>query len=191
LPEAVRERFSKRLEGGRTVSFVGQIIEARFSRCGWLLAQALRLIGGPLPFCRDTLVPAAVSVTEDGSGGGQCWTRLYNRRRGFPQVVHSAKRFAGPTGLEEHIGAGFGIALTLSADAHALHFHSAHFFFACGPVRLRLPGWMSPGALTISHVDCGDGWFAFVLALRHRWLGELVHQTALFRERRDPQQELA
>jgi hypothetical protein len=49
--------------------------------------------------------------------------------------------------------------------------------------RLLLPKFLSPGALRVNHVDCNHGLFAFVLELRHRWLGELVHQTAMFRER--------
>jgi hypothetical protein len=124
-----------------------------------------------------------VTVIEDGAAGGQFWTRIYGRTHGFPQVIHSSKRFAGPTGLEEYLGCGFGIALTVSADEQALHFHSDHYFVALGARRLRLPRWLGPGALTISHVEVGDGWFAFVLAMRHPLFGEVIHQTALFCER--------
>ena len=49
LPLAIRRRFSKRLAGGDTTVYVGEVIETRMSRAGWLLAQAARLIGGPLP----------------------------------------------------------------------------------------------------------------------------------------------
>jgi hypothetical protein len=115
--------------------------------------------------------------------GGQFWTRLYGSPHGFPQVIHSSKRFAGPTGLEEYLGLGFGIALTLSADHEALRFHSDHYFLALGPWRLRLPLWLSPGRLTITHLDKGDGWFAFVLDLHHPFGRELISQTGLFRER--------
>ena len=185
LPRAVQARFGKLLEGGRTVTYVGEIVECRMSRAGWLLAQIGRLIGSPLPLGRDAFVPASVSVTEDVAAGGQFWTRIYGRRRGFPQVIHSSKRFAGPTGLEEYVGAGFGIALTIVAEGHALHFDSAHYFAQMGRFRLRLPHWLEPGALRVSHVDCNHGWFAFVLSLRHPIAGELVHQTAMFRERVD------
>ena len=118
LPLAIRRRFSKRLAGGQTIVYAGEILESWMSRAGWWLAQAARLIGGPLPLTRDAQVrsgrsPAlrvasVVTVTEDMATGGQIWTRLYARRKGFPQVIHSSKRFAGPTGLEEYVGRGIG-----------------------------------------------------------------------------------
>jgi hypothetical protein len=182
LPPAVRERFSKRMRPGAAVTYVGEIVESRRAWPGWLLAQLCRLIGGPLPLHDDVGTAAVVTVTEDARSGGQFWTRIYGRADGFPQVIHSSKRFAGPTGLEEYLGCGFGIALTVSADAQALHFHGQHYFLALGPARLRLPPWL--GALTISHIDRGDGGFAFVLALRHPLLGDIINQTGLFRERR-------
>jgi hypothetical protein len=182
LPPAVRERFSKRLHAGAAVTFVGEIVESRKLWPGKVLTQLCRLIGAPLPLYDDVGVPAVVSVTEDAAFGGQFWTRMYGRKRGFPQVIHSSKRFAGPTGLEEYLGGGFGIALSVSADTQALRFHSDHYFFALGGWRMRLPKWLMPGALTISHIDRGEGWFAFVLSLRHPYFGELIGQTGLFRE---------
>jgi hypothetical protein len=185
LPGVIRERFSRRLGPGVSVVYAGEIVESRRNLAGRILAELCRLIGAPLPLHDDVGVPAVVTVTEDEAAGGQFWTRLYGRARGFPQVIHSTKGFAGPTGLEESIGGGFGIALTLSAEPHALHFHSDHYFLRLGPLRLRIPPWLGPGDLTVSHVDCGDACFAFVLTLRHPLLGELITQTALFRERRD------
>src|SRR5262245_36294612 len=108
LPKAIRRRFSKRLADGNTAIYAGEVLETWMSGAGWLLVQVLRLIGAPLPTDRSVHVPSVVSVTEDMTTGGQIWTRLYARRDGFPQVVHSSKRFAGPTGLEEYVG--FGIA---------------------------------------------------------------------------------
>src|SRR5262249_42782719 len=143
------------------ITYAGQIVESRHSRIGWLAAQACRLIGAPLPLDDRIGAPAVVAVIEDGAAGGQFWTRLYGRPHGSPQVIHSSKRFAGPTGLEEYLGLGLGVALTLSADHEALRFHSDHYFLAIGPWRLRLPDWLSPGRLTITHRDQGDGWFAF------------------------------
>lgn len=182
LPEAVRARFGKRIRAAAIAVYAGEIVECRISRAGWLLAQAARLIGGPLPTGRDIFVPATVAVTEDPVSGGQLWTRIYGRARGFPQVIGSCKSFSGPTGLEERIGGGFGIALRVEVEGEALHFVSDHVFLALGRVRLRLPRWLSPGALRVSHVDCGRGLFAFVLALDHPWFGELIRQTAMFRE---------
>jgi hypothetical protein len=184
LPAAVRARFERHIGPGTTILYAGEVVECRMSRCGRLLCQLARLIGAPLPLTCDAFVPAAVSVTEDPASGGQFWTRVYGRRRGFPQVIHSSKRFAGPTGLEEYVGAGVGIALRLEVKNEALHFLSDHYFLKLGPARLRLPGWLSPGLMRVSHIDCGHGSFAFVLSLVHSRLGELVRQTAMFEERR-------
>lgn len=182
LPEAVRARFGKSVTGGRTVVYGGEIVECRMSRFGRFLSQALRLIGAPLPLSTDTFVPAIVTVSEDSTRGGQFWTRIYARERGFPQVIHSSKCFAGPTGLEEYVGRGIGVALRLRVAGEALHFLSDHYFLRIGAIRLRLPAWMTPGSLTVSHIDCNHGWFAFRLVLHHPMLGELLSQTAMFRE---------
>jgi hypothetical protein len=187
LPISVQQRFGKRPTGGTAVIYEGEITESRMNRAGWLLARMCRLIGGPLPLHCDTGVPAVVSVTEDAAAGGQFWTRVYGRARGFPQVIHSVKRFCGPTGLEEYLGYGFGIALTVTADTSALHFHADHYFLSIGRLRWRLPRLLAPGELTISHVDHADGWFAFVLTLHHPRFGELMRQTGMFHERTDPQ----
>ena len=180
LPEAVRARFGKRVAHCRTVSYGGEIIECRMSRAGWCLAQLGRLLGAPLPLARDSLVPASVCVSEDARCGGQFWIRIYGRARGFPQVIRSSKRFCGPTGLEEHIGGGFGIALRAKVSNDALHFVSDHYFLAVARLRLRVPRWLTPGELRVSHIDCNHGRFAFMLVLRHPLLGELVRQTAMF-----------
>ena len=186
LPGAVRARFERHIGPGASIIYAGEVVECRMSRCGRLLSQLVRLVGAPLPLSRDVAVAAAVSVTEDPAQGGQFWTRVYSRNRGFPQVVHSSKRFAGPTGLEEYVGCGVGIALRLEVADEALHFLSDHYFLRLGRLRLRLPRWLAPGRMRVSHVDCGGGTFAFVLSLVHPLLGELLCQTALFEERPDP-----
>jgi hypothetical protein len=183
LPPAVRERFSKRLADGMAVTYAGRIVDSRRTFVGRALAELCRLLGAPLPLGDDIGAAAVVTVTEDVRAGGQFWTRMYGRARGFPQVIHSSKRFAGPTGLEEYLGLGFGIALAVRGDRTGLHFESDHYFWRAGRMRLHLPRWLEPGALTISHLDEGDGEFAFVLSLRHPLFGELMRQTGLFRER--------
>jgi hypothetical protein len=182
LPLSIRRRFSERLAGGKTVVYVGETLTNDMSRAGWLLAQAARLIGGPLPLGRDAHVPSVVTVTEDAATRGQHWTRLYARARGFPQVVHSSKRFVGPTGLEEYVGYGVGMALTIHVDDGALVFRAAHYFVQLGRWRIRLPRWASPGDLSVTHVELGDGRFLFRLDITHPRLGRLICQTAAFQE---------
>ena len=186
LPATVRARFSKRLSGGQSVIYQGRVVAMRMSLAGRVLAQLARLIGGPLPHDMTSVDrPAVVSVTEDQAGNGQFWVRQYGRACGFPQVIHSSKRFAGPTGIEEYIGAGIGMALRVSADRNRLCFHSDHYFLQLGKRKLRLPAWCQPGALTIAHQDLGAGKFLFSLSLRSRLLGELIHQDAHFHDMED------
>jgi Domain of unknown function (DUF4166) len=182
LPLAVWRRFSKRLAGGKTVVYVGEIEESRHSRVGWWLAQLTRLIGGPLPTGSEAGVPIIVTVTEDAASCGQVWTRICARSKGFPQVIHSAKRFTGPTGLEEYIGCGISMALRLSVAHEALFFHSAGYFLGLGTLRWPLPEWLTPGRLTVSHADLGAGTFRFSLEVVHPRHGTLIRQTAIFRE---------
>lgn len=182
LPADVRARFSKRLSGAAAATYVGRIAELRMNRAGRILSQILRLIGAPLPICLDTDIASVVTVTEDGATGGQVWTRLYAKRGGFPQVIHSAKRFAGPTGLEEYIGYGIAMALRLTVENGTLAFRSAGYNLKLGRFRLPLPRWLTPGQLTVTHRETGAGTFEFALDLSHPLFGELLHQSGQYRD---------
>jgi hypothetical protein len=182
LPPAIRRRFSKRLAGGQTIVYAGEILDSWMSRAGWWLAQAARLIGGPLPVTANAHVPSVVTVTEDMATGGQIWTRLYARRKGFPQVIHSSKRFAGPTGLEEYVGCGIGMTLTVYARDGALIFRSKNYFFQLFGRRFLLPAWLCPGTLYVTHAEVADGKFSFTLQIFHPRFGLLLRQMAMFRE---------
>lgn len=185
LPIAVQNRFRKRLDPGQSVVYRGQVSKMMMTRKGWLLAQIARLIGAPLPLDRaSTSRPAMVCVSDDEATNGQIWTRIYCKRHGFPQAVNSVKRFEGPTGLEEHIGAGIGMGLKLRVDGAALLFEADHYFVKILGLKLRLPFWLAPGEMTIGHHDMsathGEGVFAFSLDLVHPRFGALIHQTVLF-----------
>ncbi|TQF42995.1 hypothetical protein UNPF46_03440 [Bradyrhizobium sp. UNPF46] len=182
LPLATWRRFSKRVADGDSVVYVGVVDEVSFSDIGWWLAQAVRMIGGPLPTGRDVGVPMIVSVTEDAATGGQTWTRICARKRGFPQVIHSAKRFAGPTGLEEYVGFGISMALRIAVEGEALTFRSAGYGLQLGRLWVPLPLWLTPGDLTVTHRDLGAGAFRFTLDVIHPRYGALIHQSAVFRE---------
>jgi hypothetical protein len=182
LPLAIWRRFSKRHADGKTVVYVGEVDESGFSRIGWWLAQLARLVGGPLPTGTETGVPMVVTVTEDAASGGQIWTRICARTRGFPQVIHSSKRFAGPTGLEEYVGYGISMALRISVEREALVFRSVHYSLQAGPLRMVLPPWLTPGDLTVTHSDLGGDVFRFTLEIIHPRFGRLIRQSAVFRE---------
>ena len=146
------------------------------------LAQLARVIGGPLPTGAETGVPMVVAVTEDAASGGQIWTRICARSNGFPQVIHSAKRFAGPTGLEEYVGYGVSMALRISVEHEALVFRSVGYSLQIGPLRVPLPPWLTPGDLTVTHSDLGGGTFRFSLDIVHPRFGKLIRQSAVFME---------
>lgn len=186
LPAPIRRRFGKRLGKGQSVTYRGQVVAMRMNLAGWCFAQMARLVGSPLPYDRSSAGQAAVVVvTEDAQSDGQFWIRQYGRKAGFPQVVHSSKRFAGPTGLEEYIGYGIGMALQVVAADDALYFKSAGYFLQVGGRKLRLPGWLSPGALVIGHHVRGDADFLFSLHLSHPLFGEMIVQDCLFQDAKE------
>lgn len=183
LSPAIRRRFGKRLKGGSSVAYQGHIEVMRFNRFGRLFANLARVIGAPLPFDpRSVGRPAVVIVTEDPASEGQFWTRQYGRSEGFPQTVHSSKQFCGPTGLEEHIGFGIGMCLTLEATPDTLWFVSESYFIDIASLRVKLPGWLSPGKLIVGHRELGSDRFVFSLNLTHPLFGELLSQEAMFRD---------
>ncbi len=186
LPVPIRNRFSKRLQQGKSIAYQGVVTRMRMSALGYCLAHAARLVGAPLPYdIRSVDQPAVVVVTEDVATNGQFWIRQYGRKGAFPQTVHSSKRFQGPTGLEEYIGFGIGMALNVDATPSALLFKSDHYFLQLFGMRARLPHWLSPGALVIGHHEMGNDRFTFTLSLRSRWFGDLIAQEAVFKDAKE------
>lgn len=186
LRPAVRKRFGKRLKGGVSVAYQGRVVSMRMNLAGSVLANAVRIIGAPLPYDMSSVnQPAVVTVTEDIAGCGQFWIRQYGRKAGFPQVVHSSKRFAGATGLEEYIGYGIGMALNVCVEGQDLLFKSDHYFVQIFGHRLRIPRLLSPGALIIGHHDLGNGQFRFSLNLHHGLFGQMIHQDAIFSDAKE------
>jgi len=186
LPAAVRKRFGKRMQGGTSVAYQGVVASMKMNLAGRVLANAARLIGAPLPYDMSSVgQPAVVTVTEDIAGCGQFWIRQYGRAAGFPQVVHSSKRFSGSTGLEEYLGYGVGMALNVKVEGQDLLFLSDHYFVQLFGLRIRLPKVLSPGALVIGHHDMGEGRFRFSLNLNHRVFGELISQDAVFQDAKE------
>jgi hypothetical protein len=182
LPPQVRRRFSKRLSPGDMVVYRGTVTATELSRAGLMLAFLARAIGAPLPLKNGATGPAIVLVSEDSSLGGQSWTRTYARPGRGPQTIHSCKRFRGPTGLEEYVGFGVGMALAVAVVDGMLVFRSDHYFLTLGRLRWRVPKMLEPGRMEITHRDEAPGMFSFRLRLAHPLIGGLVHQLAYFHD---------
>lgn len=182
LPTPVRRRFSIKLEHAQTIVYVGEVAETRMTLAGRCFGWFGRLIGAPLPLAPGGRTAAAVMITEDETLGGQLWTRIYARPGKFAQVIHSAKRFAGATGLEECVGAGVGMRLTLHVEHRALVFRSAGYFLTLGLHRVPLPSLLMPGRMEIVHREERDGHFSFTLTVTHPLFGEMIRQVAFFRD---------
>jgi len=180
LPVEVQRRFSKRLAGPKVAFYRGMVVAMHVSPIGRLLTHFCRLVGAPLPLNPKAGGMAIVSVSEERRGGGQNWTRIYGRPGHFPQVIHSAKRFSGSTGLEEYLGRGLGMALRVEPLSDGIAFVSDHYFFQFGPWRLRLPSALGPGVTRVTHRQIAGTSFLFGLEVTHSLAGTLVHQEILF-----------
>ncbi|MGH8265143.1 MAG: DUF4166 domain-containing protein [Steroidobacteraceae bacterium] len=183
LPAPVRRRFSRSLAHAETAVFIGEVASTRITWAGCFFGQLARLFGAPLPLKRIARVPAAVLVTEDHANDCQVWTRVYHETGHLPQVIRSVKRFAGPTGLEECVGAGVGMALTLDVEQRALIFRSAGYFIRIAGRRWRIPDWLTPGRIEVIHREEREGRFSFTLTVTHALFGNIIHQVAFFRDR--------
>jgi hypothetical protein len=182
LPPQIKRRFSKRLSPGDMVVYRGTVTATELSRAGRMLAFLARAIGAPLPLKNGATGPAVVLVSEDATLGGQSWTRIYARPGRGPQTIHSCKRFRGPTGLEEYVGFGVGMALAVAVVDATLVFRSDHYFLALGRWRWRVPKMLEPGRMEITHRDEAPGMFSFRLRLTHPLVGEMVHQLGYFHD---------
>jgi len=182
LPPSIQQRFVKPHSSRRVVIYRGRIYQTRVSFLGLVLAKLSKLLGGVLPLSKKVRGAATVEVREARDFSGQYWTRIYPSNSHFPQTIKSIKRFAGPTGLEELLSKRVGIALNVKVDRKRLFFHSDHYFFLLWNQRIALPGFLSPGELTIEHKEAGPQKFRYTFTLHHAVFGELIYQTAIFEE---------
>lgn len=182
LPKVVRSRFKKKLEDGETRLYKGEVVETMMTWTGRLIAHCARIVGGPLPLTPKAVGPANVIVTENAALGAQTWTRVYARDGRFPQVITSAKRFTGPTGLEECLGYGMLMRLQLLEEDGALVFRSTGYALEILGRAITLPDWFGPGRCDVIHRDIGHDQFTFTLELHHKLLGLLIRQVAIFKE---------
>jgi len=179
LPEAVRERFRWKPAPGAEIRYAGTMEAVRCSRLGWWLARLFRVIGTPLAPHRGHNVPVTVTLRLDRDAEGIVWERRYAFAGRRPVTCRSVKR-ATETGVIESVGGGIGMWLRLIVRERALLFESTGYFWRLGPLALRLPAWLTPGALLVAHIDEGEGRFRFRITVTHPLFGETFHQGGVF-----------
>ena len=185
MPLSIRRRFSRRVADGNTVVYVGEILETRMSITGLVACASDAADWFAVSGLPESHMPCVVSVTEDmPSIGGQTWTLLYARRRRFPQIVYSSKRFAGPTGFEDHVGYGVGMTLTYGGCGRCACLSQPRLFRRILRAAHPAADLATPGALSVTHAECADGRFSFTLDVVHPRFGLLIRQMGLFREAR-------
>lgn len=185
LPPAVRERFGRRVAIGEALIYRGHVEYNHVNRWGRILNAALKLIGAPLPLDTQNTGAAAIVTVTEAPDGGQIWMRQYARadsQKPFPQIIQSAKRFTGATGIEEHIGKGIGMSLRACVEERELVFRAEDIFWDVGPVRLKLPRWLGPTVLRAGHEEVADNCFVFTLQLEHKWFGKMLDQRVWFQD---------
>jgi len=190
LPRPVRRRFGRRVASGEALIYRGQVEYNHVNLWGRIINNLLRLVGAPLPLDTQNTGAAAVVTVTEAPNGSQVWMRQYarkNTKRPFPQIIQSAKHFKGPTGIEEHIGAGIGMSLIPLVEGQELVFRAKDIFWDFGPLRLTLPRWLGPKTLRAGHEEIGDGIFVFTLRLEHKWFGKMVDQRVRFQDDLEPE----
>jgi hypothetical protein len=184
LPWPVQLRFEHNPAPGESVVYHGHVVATERSIAGRVWSQLLRVVGAPLPLGAMKRATSTVVVTADADGHGQCWSRMYHQPGRFSQVIRSRKVFAGRTGLEEQLGYGLCMALTVCVEMQTLVFRSAGFYWCWRQVRLPLPAWVTPGNIEVRHREERKGLFSFVLTITHPWCGRVFRQIMHFRDAR-------
>ncbi len=173
LAKPIQKRFGDTRAAG---NFTGSAqLEANIF--GHLIARLMVLAGRPLPTVEGQ---CAARVTLKPGPGGVVWDRAYQTCDGGWQHVRSVKRQTGTT-LFECAGPVW-MRLRLTERAGALCFISTGFLVALGPVRFRLPDWLTPGHLVVTHTDHGGGDFSFTLICDHPVFGRVFDQSVILHD---------
>ena len=171
LRPAIQARF---LERAKPVIYQGQA-QLKASLMGRALAWVAISLGRPLPVHTGV---CEARIELEPIVGGVIWNRLYRKPGQNWEQVRSVKRMRKGH-LHECAGP---VAMRLSVDERhgALVFTSQGFWLMALGLSLRLPDWLTPGQIVVTHEDLSSGRFRFTLTCQHPLLGPLFHQVADF-----------
>lgn len=184
LPARVRARFSRHGPGHAPIVYRGLMHNVASTWLGYVVALATRIAGNPVVTGTGRNVPCTVTLTPDALLGGTIWHRCYRFARRI-ETAATTKRRGRDGGPVESFSGHFGMTLDIREVAGQLHFITDRYFVEWRSLRICLPGFASPGRLTVIHADEEDGWFRFTMTLQHRLFGVLLHQDGLFYDPED------
>ncbi|MEO8016675.1 MAG: DUF4166 domain-containing protein [Pseudomonadota bacterium] len=176
LPEAVRERFA---DTAAETHYAGAFEVVLASALGRMFGWLGTMFGTPVAPRTGLNVEALVRVCPNAHGVG--WEREYRWADGGSDLVRSTKVVTDEGELIEKLPARLCMPLHTYERDGVLHFVSRGYYFDLGfGLKLRLPGFFSPGATHVEHIDLGHGWFRFTMTVTHPVFGVLFFQSGRF-----------
>jgi Domain of unknown function (DUF4166) len=181
LVPAIRARFSKSYSKDKAVVYKGAMLSVRSNSMGWILAQACRVMGTPLTPYSGRNVTTIVRVYQNENNTGTVWEREYQFPDRKPLIIRSTKMLDSDETLLESVDGGIRMRLRVFEEEGRLVFLSTSYFIKVFGTRVQIPSLLTPGVTRVEHIDEGNGFFRFILSMKHPYLGEMFYQEGIFR----------
>lgn len=181
LVPAIHVRFTKTQSKDNAVCYSGSMLSVRSNFTGWCLAQLCRIVGTPLTPYSGKEIPTIVRVYKNEDNTGTVWEREYQFPNRKPLIIRSTKMLDIDKSLMESVDGGIRMRLKVFEEEGRLVFLSTSYFIKILNIRLLIPSLFTPGLTRVEHIDEGNGYFRFILSMKHPYLGEMFYQEGLFR----------
>lgn len=144
----------------------------------WALAAL-----GALVRRRGTAVQTLVEKTC--AGRIQRWRRTMRWADGQGMRFDSVWRLGDDGTLTESVRAGIGLEMRPFVVGTQLHFRGLRYVVRWGRLQFGIPGWLTPGAVSIVESALDDRQVAIDFRIRHPLFGTLYRYAGVFRVQAD------